>query len=125
MINKKKSFCKHDDLPETIQHPNPIFGVDVTSVRDTTYELSDNLLPLTIIDYEKHDMFLVARPEAGTVVISERTLKQLKTFEDSTRIDILSLATNFKKQTLTLKPELPICPDSGCPTVIFIIYFLV
>lgn len=133
-VGKRKTSCEQNTLPSRKRHPNPSFDVRVSSSRNSTYELTqDLLLPSLIRDEERHRMVLAARPEMGTIVTSERTLELLpgtlnaKTVQaDTLKQAVAAVQPGCRETSIELQLEPFACPDSGCPTVSsknFFIYF--
>ncbi|CAK9812892.1 Microsomal triacylglycerol transfer protein [Anthophora plagiata] len=123
-VGKRKTFCKQSTLPLRKRHPNPLFGVKLTSTRNSTYELTQILLPSLVRDDEMHRMVLTARPEVGTIVTSKRTLELLpdmlsaKTVQaDTLHQAVVALQPGSRETSIDLQLEPSPCPDSGCPTI--------
>ncbi|CAK9819902.1 Microsomal triacylglycerol transfer protein [Anthophora quadrimaculata] len=123
-VGKRKTFCKQSTLPLRKRHPNPLFGVKLTSTRNSTYELTQILLPNLIRDDEMHRMVLTARPEVGTIVTSKRTLELLpdilnaKTVQaDTLHQAVAALQPGSRETSIELQLEPSPCPESGCPTI--------
>lgn len=124
VIHKRKTLCKHDTLPLGNSHTTQILGVNVNSLRNSTYELTDNLLPRTIIDEEYHNTVLKVHPSVGTFVSSYRSLKLLP---DVSKLDVVqantlkeavaSVESTYEQVPIDLQLEPTTCPDSGCTTV--------
>lgn len=123
-LGKRKTFCEHSALPSRKQHPNPLFGVKLATTRNSTYELTQHLLPSMVRDEEQHKMTLAARPEVGTIVISKRTLELVpdtlnaKTVNaDTLKLAVAALQPGFQEMNIELQMEPSTCPTSGCQTV--------
>ncbi|XP_015591483.1 microsomal triglyceride transfer protein large subunit isoform X2 [Cephus cinctus] len=123
-IRKQKIACEQSSLTPVQKHPNPIMDVDITSNRNSSYELTHALLLNSVIDYESHAMNLRGKQDVGTTVTSQRTLKLLPgTFEaspvqaDSVKDAVALLEPSFRKTQIDLQPEPAICPESGCVTL--------
>ncbi|XP_033314809.1 microsomal triglyceride transfer protein large subunit isoform X2 [Bombus bifarius] len=123
-MGKRKISCKQNILPPKKRHSNPLFGVKLTSTRNSTYELTEQLLPSLIRDEESHRMALTARPEVGAIVTSERTLELLpgtlsaKTVQADTLNQALAAAQpGYRETSIELQLEPFSCPDYGCPTI--------
>ncbi|XP_011335273.1 microsomal triglyceride transfer protein large subunit isoform X2 [Ooceraea biroi] len=124
-IKKQKSNCTQSTLPPPRRHPNPIFAVELESWRNSTYMLTQSLLPEHVFDREEHRMTLVAKSDIGTVVISERTLEwnpqvvsATQTVQaDSLKHAIALLQPGYRETNIELQLEPTICPDAGCPTI--------
>lgn len=128
VVEKQKTACVYDTQPLPKQHPNPMFAVKLESYRNSKYVLTQSLLPEHVLDYEMHKTTLMSKPDVGTSVLSERTLKQaaevlsVTTVQaDSAKHAVILLKPGYKETDIDLKPEPPyvaaICPDAGCPTV--------
>lgn len=123
-MGKRKISCEQNILPPKKRHPNPLFGVKLTSTRNSTYELTQQLLPSLIRDEEGHRMALTARPEVGSIVTSKRTLELLpgtlsaNTVQADTLNQALAAAQpGYRETSIELQLEPFSCPDHGCPTV--------
>lgn len=123
-LKKVKRSCVAHNLPPKTEHPNAIYGVQLVSTRETTYDLTQSLIPEKIAEEESHKMTLAARPEAGTTIVSQRHLRLLpevlnqspvtaKTYKEAVAI----LESGFTEASIELQPEPVTCPDYGCPTV--------
>lgn len=125
VIKKRKTTCPQGVwLPLPRRHPNPVFAVRLESYRNSTYMLTQSLLPEYVVDYEAHRMTLVSKPVVGTSVVSERTLKQAAEAlsattvqADSAKHAIMFLKPEYKEVGIELQPVPAICSDAGCPTV--------
>ncbi|KAL0115857.1 hypothetical protein PUN28_011023 [Cardiocondyla obscurior] len=124
VIEKRKTTCVHDTLPPRKQHPNPIFAVRLESYRNSTYVLTQSLLPDYVVDREAHRTVLVSKPDVGTSVVSERTLKQTDDVLSATTIQansakhaVMLLKPEYKEAGIELQPMPATCPDAGCPTI--------
>ncbi|XP_011631593.1 microsomal triglyceride transfer protein large subunit isoform X2 [Pogonomyrmex barbatus] len=125
VIEKLKTACVHSTLPPPRQHPNPVFAVKLKSYRNSTYVLTQSLLPEHVLDYELHRMTLVSKSDVGTNVVSERMLKQTGSEAlsatvvqaDSARHAVMLLKPEYKEAQIELQPVSAICPDAGCPTI--------
>ncbi|XP_011689441.1 PREDICTED: microsomal triglyceride transfer protein large subunit isoform X2 [Wasmannia auropunctata] len=129
VIEKRKTACTYDTLPPPRQHPNPMFAVQLKSYRNSTYVLTQSLLPEHVVDYEMHRMTLVFKPDVGTSVVSERTLRQAAEALSATAVQANSAKqavmllqpkyteTAYTDTDLVLRPMPAICPDAGCPTI--------
>lgn len=122
-VEKKKISCEDNNLPPRVVHPNPIFGIKLTSSRNCTYDLSPSLLPLEIREQEMHVMHLVSKPEVGSAVTSQRVVRKIDEIQesiveaDSVKNAIILLEPGFRDIPIDLQIELMSCPDSGCFTV--------
>ncbi|KOC60003.1 Microsomal triglyceride transfer protein large subunit [Habropoda laboriosa] len=121
-VEKRKTFCKEDGLPLTKRHPNPLFCMKLTSTRNSTYELTEHLLPSLVRDDEVHRMMLTARPEIGTMVTSKRILELVSDTLSATTVQANTLSqtvTDLLPQTMEMSMRLQwepsACPDTGCP----------
>ncbi|TGZ31885.1 microsomal triacylglycerol transfer protein [Temnothorax longispinosus] len=124
VIEKRKTACAHGTLPPPRKHPNPVFAVRLESYRNSTYVLTQSLLPEHVFDYETHKMTLVAKSDVGTSVVSERTLKQAAGIPSATAVQansakhaVMLLKPEYKKTGIELQPMPATCPDAGCPTI--------
>lgn len=124
VIEKHKTACAHGTLPPPRQHPSPTFAVSLESYRNSTYVLTQSLLPEHVADYEAHRMTLAAKADVGTSVVSERTLKQAPEALSATAVQassakhaVMLLKPEYKETGIELQPVPAICPDAGCPTV--------
>lgn len=126
VIEKRKTACAQspkDSLPPPRQHPNPMFAVRLESYRNSTYVLTQSLLPRHVVDYEAHRMTLVSKSDVGTSVVSDRTLKQAEVLSaaavqaNSAKQAVMILKPGYKETDIELQPMPTICPDAGCPTV--------
>lgn len=128
VVEKQKTACVYDTQPLPKQHPNPMFAVKLESYRNSKYVLTQSLLPEHVLDYEMHKTTLMSKPDVGTSVLSERTLKQAAEVlsattvqADSAKHAVILLKPGYKETDIDLKPEPPyvaaICPDAGCPTL--------
>ncbi|KAL6268436.1 hypothetical protein P5V15_001572 [Pogonomyrmex californicus] len=124
VIEKLKTACVHGTLPPPRQHPNPVFAVKLKSYRNSTYVLTQSLLPEHVLDYELHRMTLVSKSDVGTNVVSERMLKQTGEAlsatvvqADSAKHAVMLLKPEYKEAQIELQPVPAICPDAGCPTI--------
>lgn len=124
VIKKRKTACAHGTLPPPRQHPSPTFAVSLKSYRNSTYVLTQSLLPEHVVDYEAHRVTLVAKSDVGTSVLSERTLKQAPEALSATAVQansakhaVMLLKPEYKETGIELQPVPAICPDAGCPTV--------
>ncbi|XP_076679116.1 microsomal triacylglycerol transfer protein [Andrena cerasifolii] len=123
-LGKRKTFCEHSALPSRKQHPNPLFGVKLASTRNSTYELTQHLLPSMVRDEEQHKMTLAARPEVGTIVISKRTLELVPgtlnakpVNADTLKLAVTALQPGSQEMNIELQTEPSTCPSSGCQTM--------
>jgi len=123
-IEKRKTACTHGTLPPPRQHPNPMFAVRLESYRNSTYVLTQSLLPAYVVDYEAHRMTLVSKSDVGTSVVSERTLKKEAEVLSATAVQansakhaVIFLEPEYKETSIELQPMPVTCPDTGCPTV--------
>lgn len=123
VIEKRKTACAHSSLPLPRQHPNPMFAVRLESYRNSTYVLTQSLLPRHVVDYEAHRMTLMSKSDVGTSVVSERTLEQAEVLSvtavqaNSAKQAVMLLKPGYKETDIELQPMPAICPDAGCPTV--------
>ncbi|XP_020285728.1 microsomal triglyceride transfer protein large subunit isoform X2 [Pseudomyrmex gracilis] len=124
IVQKRKSACTHSALPPTRRHPNPIFAVNLESYRNSTYILTQSLLPERVVDHETHGMTLTAKSDVGTTVVSERTLEQTSKVlsagviqADSVKYAVAVLQPGYREVVIELQPEPVSCPDAGCPTI--------
>ncbi|XP_011862749.1 PREDICTED: microsomal triglyceride transfer protein large subunit isoform X2 [Vollenhovia emeryi] len=124
VVEKRKTACAHGTLPPPKQHPNPVFAVSLESYRNSTYVLTQSLLPESVTDYEAHRMTLVAKSDVGTSVVSERTLRQSAEVlsasavqANSARHAVMLLKPEYKDVGIELQPVPATCPDAGCPTI--------
>ncbi|XP_033230195.1 microsomal triglyceride transfer protein large subunit isoform X1 [Belonocnema kinseyi] len=122
-VEKRKISCQENNLPPRVVHPNPIFGIKLTSSRNCTYDLSPSLLPLKIREQEIHVMHLVSKPEVGSAVTSQRVVWKVDEIQGSTveaesvKNAIILLEPGFRDIPIDLQIELMSCPDSGCSTL--------
>nr|XP_003704407.1 PREDICTED: LOW QUALITY PROTEIN: microsomal triglyceride transfer protein large subunit [Megachile rotundata] len=123
-VGKRKTFCEHNNLPTRKRHPNPLFDVKVASLRNATYELTQQFRPNMVREQERHKMTLTARPEMGTVVTSERTLELLpgavnakKVQADNLKQAVAAILPGSREMSVELQLEPFSCPDNGCPTI--------
>lgn len=114
---KVKGNCKRNKN----QHHNPILGVSVKSISITKYDLTENFLPRRIVEDEKHEMSLVARPEAKTAVSVHRTIKLLPDIYKevpkvaSTYTEVINkLESRYVSVSIEAQNEYIPCPESGC-----------
>ncbi|XP_012277607.1 microsomal triglyceride transfer protein large subunit [Orussus abietinus] len=123
-ILKQKRNCVENGLPPRNEQKNPAFGVKLRSQRNSTYELSQSLLPSAVYDQELHEMVLVANPDVGTTVESDRVLERLpdtvelnpvqaKTLRDA----VFLMEPEYKEDSLSLQMEPAACVDSACPSL--------
>ncbi|XP_036147504.1 microsomal triglyceride transfer protein large subunit isoform X2 [Monomorium pharaonis] len=124
VIKKQKTICVRDTLPPARRHPNPVFAVKLKNYRNSTYVLTQSLLPEHVVDYEAHKMTLVSKSDVGTSIVSERTIKQaaeaLSTATvqaNSAKHAVMLLKPEYKETDIELQPVPAICPDAGCPTI--------
>lgn len=124
VVEKRKIDCAHGTLPPPMLHPSPVFAVRLKSYRNSTYVLTQSLLPESVLDYEGHRMTLAAKSNVGTSVISERTLEQTAEALSATTVQansakhaVMLLKPEYKETSIELQPMPAICPDAGCPTV--------
>lgn len=131
VIEKQKIRCTQKSLPPPKRHPNPVFAVKLESHRNSTYVLSQMLLPKHVIDSETHKMTLATKSDIGTGVMSTRTLQHVQDLNtnvikaESVKHAIALLQPGYKETDIELQPESVTCSDAGCPTVIFMIIFYV
>lgn len=123
-IQKQKTECVQKRLPRRRLHPNPVFGVSLTSTRNATYVLTHSLLPERVVDHETHRMTLTSKSEVGTAVLSERILEQLSqplsvsaVQADTVKHAIALLQPGYRETDIDLQLEPVTCPHAGCPTV--------
>lgn len=124
-VEKRKTGCTHSNLPPPRQHPNPAFGVVLDSTRNSTYVLTDSLLPELVIDHEAHKMTLSSKSDIGTTVVSERTFVRVSEFlnvssvvqGESAKHAIMHIQPGYREMSVELQPEPVACPDAGCLTV--------
>ncbi|XP_053999073.1 microsomal triacylglycerol transfer protein [Hylaeus anthracinus] len=123
-VGKRKTVCEQSALPPRKRHPNPLFGVKLASTRNSTYELTQNLLPSMVRDEERHEMTLTARPEIGTIVISKRTLElvpgtlTVETVQANTLKEaIAALQPRYQETNMELQLEQSTCPNGVCQTI--------
>lgn len=123
-IEKRKTSCAQSTLPPSKRHPNPIFAVNVESSRNSTYTLTQSLLPEYVIEREAHWMTLSAKSDIGTVVTSQRTLERSPRIvtastvqADSLKHAVALLQPGYRERSIELQSEPTTCPDAGCPTV--------
>jgi len=128
-ITKRKVNCTRNTLPPPRRHPNPIFAVELESWRNSTYTLTQSLLPEHVVDHEAHRMTLAAKSDIGTVVVSERTLERNPQVARATTVHanslkqaIALLQPGYRETKVELEAEPTICPDTGCPTVRILLY---
>ncbi|OAD56739.1 Microsomal triglyceride transfer protein large subunit [Eufriesea mexicana] len=119
-----KTSCEQTTLPPRKRHPNPVFGVKVSSTRNSTIDLTQEFHPSLIREEETHKMGLVARSEVGTIVTSKRTLELLpgtlsaKTVQaDTVKQAIVAVQPGCRETSIELQYEAPACPEIGCPTL--------
>ncbi|XP_072755911.1 microsomal triacylglycerol transfer protein isoform X2 [Anoplolepis gracilipes] len=126
IIKKRKTACTYNTLSPLRRHPNPVFAVNLKSYRESTYTLTQSLLPERVIDYETHEMTLATKLDIGTNVESERTLEKTPEIlsanviqADSAKHAVMILEPGYKETSIELEPELatPDCPSTGCPTL--------
>lgn len=121
---KEKIRCEDDSLPPKKQHSSPVFGVNVESLRKADYELFSGLLPKSVLNEERHEMSLTAKPEASTAVNSQQILELIPGKLEATPVvaetakeAVVLLEPNFRETSISLQLEPPTCPDAGCVTV--------
>ncbi|KMQ97444.1 microsomal triglyceride transfer protein large subunit [Lasius niger] len=124
IIEKRKTACTYDTLPPPRRHPNPVFAVKLESYRNSTYVLTQSLLPERVTDHEAHMMTLASKLDIGTSVVSDRTLEQAPGIlsasvvqADSAKHAVMILEPGYKESSIELQPESVTCPDAGCPTI--------
>nr|XP_012221835.1 PREDICTED: microsomal triglyceride transfer protein large subunit isoform X1 [Linepithema humile] len=123
VIEKKKTRCTHKSLPPPKRHPNPIFAVKLESHHNSTYVLSQMLLPKHVIEHETHTMTLTAKSDIGTGVMSTRTLQYVQDLNadvvkaESAKHAVALLQRGYRETDIELQPEPVTCPDAGCPTI--------
>lgn len=123
-FTKKKTLCNEESLPPKTQHSSPVFGARVDSLRRADYELISGLLPKSILNEERHEMSLRAKPEASAAVSSRQVvelipgkLEATPVVAENARDAVTLLEPSFVESSLSLVPEPPTCPDAGCLTV--------
>ncbi|XP_066589474.1 microsomal triacylglycerol transfer protein [Prorops nasuta] len=124
-IVKRKSQCTQKNLLPPQRHPNPIFDVALHSSRNSTYELTQSLLPKIIQEEERHELTLVASPTVGSVVTSRRVLEIVNgvtrqtsvVTADSVKRAVASAQPGYRQFNIQLQQEPVTCPDSGCKTL--------
>lgn len=123
-VEKRKTFCKHNSLPPSRQHPNHLLGVKLDSYRNSTYELTQYLLPSFVRDEERHRMSLSINSEIGTLVVSEREVEIIPGSFDAKTIGAASLShaiasahPGFRETSIELEVEPVTCPDNRCATM--------
>lgn len=124
-IVKRKTNCTQSTLPPPRRHPDPMFAVVLKSSRNSTYMLTQSLLPEHVVEHEAHGMTLAAKSDLGTAVTSTRTLErssQIAGVTTAIQADSLShaialLQPGYRETTIQLQPEPVVCPDAGCLTV--------
>ncbi|XP_012263474.2 microsomal triacylglycerol transfer protein [Athalia rosae] len=121
---KVKKFCENNSLPPKKQHSSPVFGVNVDSLRRADYELISGLLPKSVINEERHEMSLTAKPEASTAVNSQQILELIPGKLDAAPVAadtvgeaVVLLEPGFREASISLQAETPSCPDAGCATL--------
>lgn len=119
-VEKIKDSCKRNK----IQQPNPILGVKVTNLSVTIYNLTESLLPKEITEYERHEMSLTAKPEARSLVSTNRVVRLLPgVFKEnriiaSTYTEIINkLDSRYEEVSIESQNEHVLCPESGCLTL--------
>ncbi|XP_050464692.1 microsomal triacylglycerol transfer protein isoform X3 [Cataglyphis hispanica] len=124
IIEKQKSACTYDTLPPPKRHPNPLFAVRLESYRNSTYVLTQSLLPERVVDHEAHRMTLTSKLDIGTNVVSERILEQAPEIlsasviqADSAKHAVMILEPGYREISIELQSESVTCPDTGCPTI--------
>lgn len=124
IIKKRKTACTYDTLPPPRRHPNPLFAVKLESYRNSTYVLTQSLLPEHVVDHEAHRMTLASKLDIGTNVVSERILEQAPEIlsasvieADSAKHAVMILEPGYREISIELQPESVTCPDTGCPTI--------
>lgn len=117
---KKKDDCKR--IKST--HFNPILGVKIKSDSIAKYDLTDQLLLQKIVEDEKHEMSLIARPEAKTAVSVHRILQLLSdTLKEAPKIAstytevINKFDSNYVSVSIEAQNEYIPCPEAGCVTL--------
>ncbi|KAG7189013.1 hypothetical protein KM043_008607 [Ampulex compressa] len=123
-IVKQKTFCEHSSLPTERRHHDPILRVKLSSVRTTTYELADSLLPKGMKEVEEHKMSLAGKSGVGTTVISLRTLELIPGALEANRVTAATVEDavvlrqpGYKESSVELQQEVHACPGTGCPTL--------
>lgn len=124
IIEKRKTACTYDTLPPPRRHPNPVFAVKLESYRNSTYLLTQSLLPERVLDYEGHRITLASKLDIGTNVLSERILEQAPEVlsasvvqADSAKHAVMMLEPGYRESNIELQPEPVTCPNTGCPTI--------
>ncbi|XP_011495879.1 PREDICTED: microsomal triglyceride transfer protein large subunit [Ceratosolen solmsi marchali] len=120
LFKKVKFSCKKNKN----KHPNLFLGVKRNSIYTITYDLTEALLPKEILENEKHETSLTARPEAGTSITAHRIFLLLPGVSKENRI-IASTYTEAMHKLDSRYVEIPIeaqneyvfCPESGCLTL--------
>lgn len=126
VIEKLKTRCTQKSLPPPKRHPNPVLAVKLDSHRNSTYVLSQKLLPKHVADHETHEMTLTAKSDIGTGVMSTRTLEHMQNLNtnfvkaESVKHAIALLQPGYRETDIELQPESVTCPDAKCPTVTYL-----
>lgn len=123
-VGKRKTSCEQSTRLPKKRHSNLLFSVKLASTRNSTYELTQQLLPSLIRDEERHRMSLNARSEVGTIITSKRTLELLpgtlstKTvLADTLQQAVAAVQPRCRETSIELQLEPFSCPDNGCPTI--------
>lgn len=122
---KRKTDCKPVNFPSPTRHPDPTFGVRHEDVRNSTYVLTQALLPERVVEHEAHATILSSRSDVGTTVVSDRTAQLVSTGAktkpiveaDSVKDAIMKLKPGYDETTVELQPESVACQDAECLTV--------